>query len=116
MKYLNEQRGRLIEIVFNDSNSSSDTLFSKVRKGKNIDPSKLTLCGEITPIKVDNRLIGIPGAKKLNILRDELVRRIRKFEYHNHNPEYIIVSDLEIFIAGDVVLYQVTIHGVKPIK
>jgi hypothetical protein len=114
MKYLNEQRGRLIEIAFNDSNSSSDTLFSKVRKGKNIDPSKLTLCGKIIPIKADNRSKSTVNKSKL--LRDELGLRIQKFEYSNNNPDYIVVSDLDIFIVGDAVLYQVAIQGVKLIK
>ena len=116
MKYLNEQEGKLVEIVFNDSNSSSDTLFSKARKGKNIDPSKLTLCGKLTSIKADDRSTGISETRKSQKLRDELVRRIQKFKYSNNNPDYIVVSDPDIFIAEDAVLYQVAIHGVNLIK
>jgi len=117
MKYLNENvKGRLVEIVFNDSDSSSNTLFSNVRKGENIDPSKLFFCGPFKTIKVDDRSRGVSITKKSPKLRDELARRIQKFQYTHHRPNYMVVSELEIFIEGNTLLYYVSVHGAKPIK
>lgn len=111
MKYLTEQKGRLVEIVFNDSDSSSDTLFSKVRKGEIIDPFETVPCGGMKIIKADDR--SRSAINKDKRLRNELARRIQKFEYPRYKPKYVIVSELEIFRADHVVLYHVTVRGVK---